>query len=277
MALGIACLLSDDPLEARALAQRLDTINAERREMQQQMLDQAEALVARWLEAHGGSLPHGLCVFDPEWHPGVIGLLASRLKDRLHRPVIAFAPGGPDGLLRGSARSIPGFHLRDALADIATRHPDLLGRFGGHAMAAGLSLAPENFDRFAAAFDAITRERVDAAMLQAELWSDGALGRREIDRELAEVLRLGGPWGQGFAEPQFDGEFAVESWRVVGAAHLKLRLRHEQGGEPLDAIQFGGWQGEPPSARLQLVYQLDLDDWRDRRGVQLLIRHRASI
>jgi single-stranded-DNA-specific exonuclease len=275
MSIGIACLLCDEEGEALQLAAQLDAINAERRELQQQMVEQAEVLVAAALGRAGELLPHGVCVFDPEWHPGVVGLVASRLKDRLHRPVIAFAPGGEDGLLRGSARSIAGFHVRDALADIAAREPGLLGRFGGHAMAAGLSLAPANLERFRTAFAELAQARIDAAALQAELWSDGPLARADFNRALAEQLRLAGPWGQGFPEPLFDGEFAVESWRVVGEAHLKLRLRHPDGGEPLDAIEFGGWRGEPPPSRLSLAFQLDLDDWRDRRGVQLLVRHRA--
>ncbi len=277
MSLGIACLLTEDEAQAERLAHSLDQINAERRELQQQMLEQAELLVARWLATNAGSLPHAICVFDAQWHPGVIGLVASRLKDRLHRPVIAFAPGGDDGSLRGSARSIAGFHMRDALADVAAHAPGLLGRFGGHAMAAGLSLAQSNYDAFSNAFAQLAAQRLDAAALRAELWSDGALGRGEIDRDLAEQLRLAGPWGQGFPEPVFDDEFELDSWRVVGETHLKLRLRHRDGGEPLDAIEFGGWRGEAPSRRLHLVYQLDLDDWRDRRGVQLLVRHRVAI
>jgi single-stranded-DNA-specific exonuclease len=274
MALGIDCLLADSDVEARACAMRLDAINAERKQVQAQMLEQAETLVARHLQDRGDALPSALCVFDPDWHPGVVGLVASRLKDRLHRPVIAFAPGGDDGMLRGSARSIAGFHIRDALADLSAQHPELLGRFGGHAMAAGLSLSPSNFDAFRAAFGALAAARIDATMLQAELWSDGELARSEITRELAEQLRLAGPWGQGFPEPLFDGEFAVQEWRLVGESHLKLRLRHPGGGEPIDAIQFDGWRGEAPGARLHLAYQLELDDWRDRRGVQLLVRHR---
>ena len=274
MSLGIACLLTGDEAQATRLAAALDQINAERRGLQQQMLDQAEALVARWLAAHAGELPHAICVYDAEWHPGVIGLVASRLKDRLHRPVIAFAPGGDDGTLRGSARSIAGFHVRDALADVAALAPNLLGRFGGHAMAAGLTLSAGNYEAFAAAFGEVAQRKLDPAGLQGELWSDGALPRAQIDRALAELLRLAGPWGQGFPEPVFDDEFELDSWRVVGETHLKLRLRHRDGGELLEAIEFGGWRGEPPAVRLHLAYQLDLDDWRDRRGVQLLVRHR---
>jgi single-stranded-DNA-specific exonuclease len=274
MSLGIACLLSESAAQAQALASQLDAINAERKELQQQMLEQAESLVARWPGLGATGLPHGVCVFDPDWHPGVVGLVASRLKDRLHRPVIAFAPAGEDGELRGSARSIAGFHVRDALADLAARTPGLIGRFGGHAMAAGLSLPRANFERFSEAFTQLAAQRIDAAALQAELWSDGPLARADIGRTLAEQLRLAGPWGQGFPEPLFDDEFELQEWRVVGEAHLKMRLRHRDGGEVLDAIEFGGWQGRPPASRLRLAFHLELDDWRDRGGVQLLVRHR---
>jgi single-stranded-DNA-specific exonuclease len=150
----------------------------------------------------------------------------------------------------------------------------LLGRFGGHAMAAGLTLDAADYDAFSRAFGAVARRKLDPAALQGELWSDGALPRDQIDRALAELLRLAGPWGQGFPEPVFDDEFELDSWRVVGQAHLKLRLRQRDGGELLGAIEFGGWHGVPPAARLHLAYQLDLDDWRDRHGVQLLVRHR---
>ena len=274
MSLGVECLLCDDASTATALAAQLHAINSERRDLQQQMLEQADAMVQRWLDGHGESLPHGVAVFDPDWHPGVVGLVASKLKDSLHRPVIAFAPGGDDGLLRGSARSIRGFNIRDALADIAAREPDLIARFGGHAMAAGLSLDPTHLARFTAAFDRIARAQLDAAMLQAEVWSDGALSRADLCRPLAEQLRFAGPWGQGFPEPVFDDVFEVESFRIVGEKHLKLRLFHRDGGELLDAIQFDGWRGEAPPTQVHLAYQLDLDDWRDRQGIQLLVRLR---
>ncbi|MBB5208256.1 single-stranded-DNA-specific exonuclease RecJ [Chiayiivirga flava] len=274
MSLGVECLLCDDPAVAATLAAQLHAINSERRDLQQQMLEQADAMVQRWLGRVGGALPHGVAVFDAQWHPGVIGLVASKLKDSLHRPVIAFAPGGDDGLLRGSARSIRGFHIRDALADLAAADPDLIVRFGGHAMAAGLTLAPSQLPRFTTAFDALAAHRLDAAALQAELWTDGALDRGDLCRALAEDLRYAGPWGQGFPEPVFDDEFTVESWKTVGTAHLKLTLRHRDGGEPLDAIEFDGWRGDPPPARVHLAYQLELDDWRDRHGVQLLVRLR---
>ena len=279
MALGIECLLADDDATALRLAAQLDAINRERRDLQDQMLQQAEAMAANCITAieTGGSGDAALCVFDADWHPGVVGLVASRLKERVHRPAIAFAPGGDDGFLRGSARSIPGFHIRDALADLAAMQPDLIARFGGHAMAAGLSLAPENLDAFRTAFTALAAQRLDASILRAELLSDGALGSQDLNRDLAEQLRDGGPWGQGFPEPVFDDEFTVTSWRVVGNGHLKLQLRHAASGTPIDAIHFSGFDGTPPASRLHLAYQLETDDFRDRGGVQLLVRHRVDL
>jgi single-stranded-DNA-specific exonuclease len=197
------------------------------------------------------------------------------MKDRLHRPVVAFAPADEAGegeWLRGSARSIPGFHIRDALALLSAEQPELIPRFGGHAMAAGLTLHRERLDDFTQRFDALASRLLDADALRAELLSDGALEGPELTRELAEALIAAGPWGQGFPEPCFDGRFSVTSWRVLSERHLKLSLRHGDDGVPVEAIHFGGWQGEAPPPRVHLVYQLALDDWRDRRGVQLLVR-----
>lgn len=268
MAIGIQCLVCDDKDEARELASLLDGINRERRDVQARMLEDAHALVPDIDAEHQAAV----CVFAEDWHPGVVGLVASKLKENLHRPAIAFAPGGDDGLLRGSARSIPGFHIRDALADIAARHPALIERFGGHAMAAGLSLTPEKLDEFRTAFAAYAAEKLDAATLRAELLSDGALAPCDMTRELADLLREAGPWGQGFPEPVFDDEFTVEGWRRVGHDHLKLQLRHPQAGMSIGAIWFGGWRGEPPPPRIHAAYQLKPDDFRDRGGVQLLIQ-----
>ncbi len=279
MALGIECLLADDEATALRLASQLDAINRERRDLQDQMLQQAETMAATCIASieAGGHGEAALCVFDEDWHPGVVGLVASRLKERVHRPVIAFAPGGDDGFLRGSARSIPGFHIRDALADIAVVQPDLIARFGGHAMAAGLSLAPENLDAFRTAFTSLAAERLDAATLRAELLSDGALAPQDMSRDLAEQIRDGGPWGLGFPEPVFDDAFIVAGWRVVGNNHLKLQLRHADSGLPIDAIHFSGFDGSPPATRLHLAYQLETDDYRDRCGIQLLVRHRIDL
>jgi single-stranded-DNA-specific exonuclease len=277
MSIGIECLLSDDPAHARTLATQLDGINAERRGLQQQMVDEGERLVMAWSRDARGPLPAGVCLLDPEWHAGVVGLVASKLKERLHRPVIAFAPAGDEavGELRGSARSIPGFHIRDALAEVDAAHPGLIARYGGHAMAAGLSLPLAHFEAFRSAFEAVASTRLDAAALRAELWSDGELDHSDLGRELAEQLRQAGPWGQGFPEPLFDGTFEVLDWRPVGQAHLKLLLQPLAGGAPVAAIHFGGWSDAPPPARVHLAYQLELDDYRGRSGVQLLVRQRA--
>ncbi len=276
MALGIECLLATDATIALSHARRLDAINHERRALQQDMLEQAAVLAQASLDAivTDAAAP-ALCVFRPDWHAGVIGLVASRLKERLHRPVIAFAPGGEDGVLRGSGRSIPGFHLRDALADVAALHPDLILRFGGHAMAAGLSLLPERLDAFRDAFLVQAAQRLDAETLQAEVWSDGALDAADFSRALAEQIRDGGPWGQAFPEPVFDDAFELLDWRVVGNGHLKLHLRHARSGLPIEAIEFGGFGGSPPAPRLHLAFQLATDDFRDRNGVQLLVRQRS--
>jgi single-stranded-DNA-specific exonuclease len=278
MSLGIACLLTDDLGQARLQAAQLDAINAERRGLQAQMVDEGERLVRDWNRDAQGPLPSAVCLLDPEWHAGVVGLVASKLKERLHRPVIAFAPAGEEspGELRGSARSIPGFHIRDALAAVDAAQPGLIGRYGGHAMAAGLSLPAGHYDAFRVAFEAVAAARLDAAALRAELWSDGELAGDELSRELAEQLRHAGPWGQGFPEPLFDGEFEVLDWRPVGTAHLKLQLQPLAGGPAIGAIQFGGWTDAAPPARVQLAYQLELDDFRGRCGVQLLVRQREA-
>jgi single-stranded-DNA-specific exonuclease len=272
MALGIECLLCDDPVRAGELALALDRINAERRGKQQSMVDEADLLVDR-LVPDAAELPPSVVVFDAGWHPGVIGLVASKLKERLHRPVIAFAPADERGVtLRGSARSISGFHIRDALAAVDANRPDLIERFGGHAMAAGLSLRADQLDEFREAFAAQTLATLAPELLRAELPSDGPLSATEINRGLAQALHEAGPWGQGFAEPMFDNVFHVREWRVLGERHLKLVLEHEDGGASVSAIHFGGWNGTPPPERIHAAYQLELDDYRGRNGVQLLLR-----
>ncbi|MGN6513757.1 MAG: single-stranded-DNA-specific exonuclease RecJ [Lysobacteraceae bacterium] len=274
MALGIECLLCDDPSRARELAGTLHAINAERQGVQQQMVDEAEAALARI--ALDGALPPVLCLFDPDWHPGVVGLVASKLKERAHRPVFAFAPAEPGSTqLRGSARSIPGLHIRDVLAAVDAAQPGMIGKFGGHAMAAGLSLAVEQLPRFEAALRAHLEQALDPALLRAELLSDGALQAGDFDIAIARALRDGGPWGQGFPEPLFDGEFDVVEWRVVGERHLKLRLAH--GGRRLDAIEFGGWSGQPPPARVHLAFRLEPDSYRGGDAIQLVVVHRTAV
>jgi len=272
MALGIACLLSDDHGEAHELACILNQINGERRAVQQQMTEEAEAALSR-LAPDASGAADVLCLFDPQWHPGVVGLVASRLKERHHRPAIAFAPADEDGrLLRGSARSIPGLHIRDVLAAVDAANPGLIERFGGHAMAAGLSLGREALPAFEAALRETVGRLLDPALLQAEIHSDGELLPHEFGRDSAEALRDGGPWGQGYPEPLFDGEFDVLAWRIVGERHLKFELGQQ--GRRLNAIEFGAWPGETPAARLRLAYRLEPDDYRGGDAVQLVIVHR---
>ncbi len=273
MSLGIACLLSDDDAEAERLARQLDALNRERREIEAGMQREALAAVER-LQLGDAGLPRGLCLFDPSWHQGVIGLVASRVKERTHRPVIAFALNG-DGTLRGSARSVPGLHIRDALDNIAACHPELLSKFGGHAMAAGLTLVRANFDAFARAFDDEAARWLSDDDLQGRLYTDGELAPSECSLEVAELLRDAGPWGQGFPEPLFEGRFDIVERRVVGEKHLKLRLRAVAGGETLDAIAFQA----PPDAlvpgweSVKAAYRLDVNEFRGARSLQLVIAH----
>lgn len=276
MAIGIECLLADDDGIARTHAELLHAINAERQGVQQTMLERAEAAVASF----DAQTPVDACVpclFDPDWHPGVVGLVASRLKEKLHRPVLAFAPAAPDqpDLLRGSARSIGGFHLRDALAAVDALHPGLIERFGGHAMAAGLSLRRDALAPFRDALHAYAQSRLTAELLQAELWSDGELGAEELCLEHACALRDGGPWGQGYPEPLFDGEFNVIAWRVVGGRHLKYELALQ--GQRVFAMHFDGWDGAEPEQRIRIAYRLQPDDWRGGDAIQLIVVHREAV
>ncbi len=277
MAVGLECLLTDDAAQARGLAAALHAINAERRGLQQTMTDEAGAALAALAGAEDRAAAMAVCLFHPDWHPGVVGLVASKVKERLHRPVVAFAPAVPGGdELRGSARSIPGLHIRDLLAAIDSAHPGLLGRFGGHAMAAGLSLRRENYAAFERAFADAVQAVLDPELLQSEILSDGALAPHEFDRLHADAIRDGGPWGQGFPEPLFDGLFEVSDYRVVGERHLRLVLRGEGLPAPVNAIHFGGWTGERPSARCHLAYRLAADDYRGAQAIQLIIEHRAA-
>jgi len=279
MSLGIECLLSDEPARADALAAQLSAINAQRQELQSAMVEQGEAMVEQFLARHSAEdLPHGIVLYEPDWHPGIVGLVASKLKERLHRPVVACAPAeaGADDL-RGSARSIAGFHLRDALAEVDVACPGLITRFGGHAMAAGLTLSLTNLARFSTAFDAVARRRLDAEALERFVSSDGELAPHEFTEEAAHALRYAGPWGQAFAEPAFDNVFAVDSWRAVGERHLKLKLRLDDRAELLDAILFNAQDCMPPPPRLRAVFQLDLNHWNGVERLQLLLRHIESV
>lgn len=272
MSLGIECLLADDPAMAREMAGQLDQLNQERKSIEQGM--QREAL-GQLRELSAESMPFGLCLFEPDWHQGVIGILASRLKERYHRPVIAFAGAG-DGLLKGSARSVPGLHVRDALEAVATRHPGLVSRFGGHAMAAGLSLPAAHFSDFAAAFDAEVRSQLNADDLAGRLLTDGPLAVGEFSLELARALREAGPWGQHFPEPAFHGQFRLLQQRLVGERHLKLLLQTPCGSLKLEGIAFNidreRWP-DPAVEWVSLVYKLEVNEFRGQESVQLLVQH----
>ena len=272
MSLGIECLLTDDANAAREMAAQLDEMNQDRKSIEQGM--QREAL-AQLKELPVDSMPFGLCLFDPEWHQGVIGILASRLKERYFRPTIAFADAG-DGMLKGSGRSVPGFHIRDALSVVAAQHPELINKYGGHAMAAGLTLARDHFSLFAQAFDAEVRRQLSEDDLTGRLMSDGSLAVEEFHLELARALRNAGPWGQHFPEPLFHGVFQLVEQRIVGERHLKVVLKTECGSVKLDGIAFGidreVWPN-PTIRWVELAYKLDLNEFRGNETVQLMIAH----
>jgi single-stranded-DNA-specific exonuclease len=275
MSLGIECLLCEDETLAREMAVQLDELNQDRKSIEQGM--QREAL-AQLKDLPLESMPFGLCLFEADWHQGVIGILASRLKERYHRPAIAFACAG-EGVLKGSARSVPGFHIRDALDAVAAKHPELISKFGGHAMAAGLSLPEANFPAFAEAFDAEVRRQLSEDDLTGRLLSDGTLAVEEFHLELARALRNAGPWGQHFPEPLFHGVFQLVEQRIVGERHLKMVLKSECGSLKLDGIAFSVdreiWPN-PTIRWVELAYKLDLNEFRGNETVQLMVAHIAA-
>lgn len=276
MTLGIECLLADDAARAGELAAILHGINGERRGLQDMMTADAETMLAGI--DHGDAT--GVVLFNPDWHPGVVGLVASKIKERLHRPVVAFAPATDDDVasLRGSARSIPGFHIRDALAELDAREPGLIQRFGGHAMAAGLSVRISSYARFAECFDAIARERIAPEALRAQLYSDGELAPDDFSPELARQLRTAGPWGQGFPPPLFDNTFECIGWKRMGAErrHLRAKLRDPRDGRVHTAVQFNAENDWPQAPRVRVAYELTLDDWQGVESLRLLVRHAES-
>ncbi len=271
MSLGIECLLADDTANAREMAVQLDDLNRDRKQIESGMQAQALAAIER-LELQASSLPTGLCLFDPDWHQGVIGILAARIKERLHRPVIAFARSG-DGEIRGSARSIPGLHIRDAMDAVAARHPELIRKFGGHAMAAGLSLAERDFAAFAQAFDAEVSRHLGADDLDSVLFSDGSLDGTDLSLAMAQALRDAGPWGQGFPEPLFDGEFAILEQRVVGERHLKLVLQPGNDATRIDGIAFNTDPVPAACRHVRLAYRLDVNEYRGQVSPQLRVEY----
>lgn len=274
MSIGIECLLADDPGYARELAQTLDQLNLDRRAIELNMQQQALS----WLDTmdfDNDSLPFGLCLYEESWHQGVVGILASRIKERTNRPVIAFAPGD-NGEIKGSARSIPGLHIRDALDQVASRFPGLISKFGGHAMAAGLTIAAAGLDAFRIAFDQVVREQLKKEDLDQRLETDGSLLAADMTLLLAEHIREAGPWGHHFPEPMFDGVFRVLQQRIVGQRHLKIVLMEPLSGLAIDAIQFNTdlsvWPNEANN-RVRAVYKLDVNEFRGQQSVQLMIEY----
>lgn len=274
MSVGVALLLSEDIGQARALASDLDALNQTRREIEQGMQIEALALCDK-LERSTDALPFGLAMYHPEWHQGVVGILASRLKERFNRPVIAFAPAG-DGILKGSGRSIAGLHMRDALERLDTLNPGLMMKFGGHAMAAGLSLEESKFDEFRDKFAELVGEWLDPSHLEGVVWSDGELSAHELTIDTAEMLRDGGPWGQAFPEPTFDGTFRILQQKLLKERHLKLMIEPVGGGPLLDGIAFNidpTFWPDSSIREVQLAYRLDINEFRGNRSVQLIIEH----
>ena len=273
MRLGIECLLTGDEGQARRHAGELARLNAERRELEAQMQREALGQVERLVDALAGELPAGLAIYDAGWHQGVVGLVASKVKERVHRPVIAFAPG-ESGWIKGSARSVPGVHVRDVLDTVATTHPGLLERFGGHAMAAGMTLREDRFEEFRAAFAAAVESRIDPDELRGEIHTDGPLAGGELSLATAQALRAGGPWGMGFPEPFFDGRFGVVDCRIVGGRHLKLNLQSAE-GERVGGIAFRHLDDERSASvragtEIDLVYRMALDDYGGTQRLQLV-------
>jgi len=263
MSLGIACLLADDEAQALTLAQELDRLNRERRSIEHGMQDEALAV----LSGIDAEQRYTLSLYRDDWHQGVVGIVASRLKEKYHRPAIVFAPGD-EGEIKGSGRSIPGFHLRDALDLVYKRHPQLILKFGGHAMAAGLTIAEARFDEFVAAFEDVARQLLDSNTLTRTLETDGPLSGRELSLAVAETLAAE-VWGQGFAAPTFHDDFHIVSQRVVGDKHLKLRL--EKDGVQCDGMLFNQVEWLPQT--INAVYQLAANEWQGRKELQIYIQH----
>jgi single-stranded-DNA-specific exonuclease len=276
MSIGIRCLLAADLGAARALALELDALNAERRQIEARMQIEARAAVRSLEQDVHRTRRAGVCLYDPGWHQGVVGLVASRLKDRLRRPVVAFAPA--DGhTLRGSARSIPGVHIRDVLDAIAAQAPTLISKFGGHAMAAGLTLESGALPAFARAFDVECARALGLSGSPDVIETDGALEAGDLALSTAQALRDGGPWGPGFPEPRFDGIFHIESARRVGERHVKLKVATPEGRGQFDAIAFNYLDDEPdtalPSGDARLVYRLESNEYLGERRLQFVIEH----
>ncbi|MGY0616693.1 single-stranded-DNA-specific exonuclease RecJ [Vibrio sp. FJH11] len=279
MSFGVELLMCNNIHAARRMANELDGLNQTRKEIEEGMKQEAMAFCERLQFGENSELPYGLVLFQRDWHQGVIGILASRIKEKFHRPVIAFADGG-DGTIKGSCRSIPGLHMRDALDFIDTQNPGLIIKFGGHAMAAGLTIKEQDFERFSRLFDHVVKKELDDAALKGVILSDGELKPEEFSMHVAELLRSGGPFGQAFPEPVFDGEFKVLHQKLVGEKHLKLMLEPLYKGHPtnvmIDGIAFNVDLRRWPDASVKtvrLAYKLDVNEFRGNQSLQLMIDH----
>ncbi|WP_274878282.1 single-stranded-DNA-specific exonuclease RecJ [Vibrio harveyi] len=279
MSFGVELLMCNNIHAARRMASELDGLNQTRKEIEEGMKQEAMAFCERLQFGENSELPYGLALFQRDWHQGVIGILASRIKEKFHRPVIAFADGG-EGTIKGSCRSIPGLHMRDALDFIDTQNPGLIIKFGGHAMAAGLTIKEQDFERFSRLFDEVVKKELDEAALKGVVMSDGELKPEEFSMNVAEQLRSGGPFGQAFPEPIFDGEFKVLYQKLVGEKHLKLMLEPLFKGHPtnvmIDGIAFNVDLRRWPDASVKtvrLAYKLDVNEFRGNQSLQLMIDH----
>ncbi|HCE3037000.1 TPA: single-stranded-DNA-specific exonuclease RecJ [Vibrio parahaemolyticus] len=279
MSFGVELLMCNNIHAARRMASELDGLNQTRKEIEEGMKQEAMAFCERLQFGENSKLPYGLSLFQRDWHQGVIGILASRIKEKFHRPVIAFADGG-EGTIKGSCRSIPGLHMRDALDFIDTQNPGLIIKFGGHAMAAGLTIKEQDFERFSRLFDEVVKKELDEAALKGVILTDGELKPEEFSMHIAEQLRAGGPFGQAFPEPIFDGEFKVLHQKLVGEKHLKLMLEPLYKGHPtnvmIDGIAFNVDLRRWPDASVKtvrLVYKLDVNEFRGNQSLQLMIDH----
>jgi single-stranded-DNA-specific exonuclease len=278
MSLGIECLLCDDELDAREMAKELDRLNRERREIQEDMQDQAMAIIDAVDMSRDQRIPSGLCLFGETWHQGVIGIIASKIKDRLHRPVIVFARD-IEGLIKGSARSVSGVHIRDLLDMIACHHPGLIDKFGGHAMAAGLTIKECNLEQFKKVFDQKVSEFISEGDFGNTVLTDGELSPDEMNIELAETIINAGPWGQGFPEPVFEGQFEIVDSKIVGAKHIKMQLRANGHDNIIEAIAFNSIEDDwvNTARQIQTVYKLDINEYAGRQKLQLVIDYIAPL
>lgn len=276
MSAGVECLITDSATVAGNIATELNNLNAQRKQIEQGMLNEALAEMNALLETlDDEQLQAGLCLYNGDWHQGVIGLLASRIKERFHRPVIAFANANDDAdsnEIKGSARSIQGLHIRDVLDAIASRHPGLIQKFGGHAMAAGLSISKDNFEAFKQAFEQEVASILSEDELEEVVETDGSIEPDHMSLETAELIESAGPWGQQFPEPVFDNQFEILNWKIVGDKHLKMQLRLNAGNKPVDAIAFNTVAEDLPSFdKIHLAYRMNVNEFRNNRSLQLIV------